>query len=78
MATRTDRAKQTVALIALLKTLPDGQLLDVLTGVDATPNHPAPVDGPRHRGKPCITCGLIYPKHIAHAGYDGHPFEVKQ
>lgn len=74
--TRAARAKQTVALIALLKALPDTQLLDILVGVDASPNHPVPDAGPRHRGKPCTTCGLIYPKHKAHAGYDGHPFEV--
>lgn len=77
MATKTDRSRQTVALIALLKTLPDQQLLDVLAGVDASPNHPTPDDGPRHRGKPCLTCGLIYPKHLAHAGYDGHDFETR-
>lgn len=75
MTSRT--AKQTTALVALLKALPEPQLLDVLQGIDASPNHPTPPTGPRHRGKPCLTCGLIYPKHIAHAGYDGHDFEVR-
>ncbi|WP_235739048.1 hypothetical protein [Nocardioides alcanivorans] len=53
MASKTETAQQTIALIALLKALPTHQLCDVLTGLDASLNHPtAPEDGPRRRGSP--------------------------
>lgn len=69
------REKQTTALVALLKALPDAQLIDVLTGVGAELVVPLTSSGPRHRGKPCGICGLIYPQHIARWG-DDHVFEV--
>lgn len=70
------KAKQTTALVALLKALDEKQLIDVLQGVDASLNHPTPEDGPRHRGRPCTICGLIYPQHVARWG-DDHPFEQR-
>lgn len=69
---RADRQSQ--ALVLLLKALPDEQLIDVLQGVGATLDVPTPPDGPRHRGKPCLTCGLIYPLHVKRWGED-HPFD---
>ena len=69
---RADR--QTAALVLLLKALPEQQLIDVCAGIGATLDLPTPADAPRRRGKPCFTCGLIYPMHMARWGED-HPFE---
>lgn len=69
---RADR--QSHALVQLLKALPDGQLIDVLQGVGASLDGPTPTDTARHRGKPCLTCGLIYPMHVRRWG-DDHAFD---
>lgn len=55
------RRAQTTALIALLKALPDQQLQDVLTGLDA--HGLVVLDVPPERPKrPCGICGHPYPK----------------
>lgn len=69
---RADRHTQ--AVVQLLKTLTDKQLIDVLQGVLASVDAPAGGGGPRRRGKPCTICGLIYPLHMKRWG-DDHPFE---
>lgn len=66
------RDRQVQALVQLLKALTHKQLVDVLAGVGAT------LDGPTKRnGKPCLTCGLPYPLHVARWG-DDHDFDRPQ
>lgn len=73
MVNRHDR--QTAAVIQLLKSLTDAQLVDVLQGINATPV--APVTAPARRGKPCTICGLPYPLHMQRWA-DDHDFERPQ
>lgn len=63
-------------LVLILKTLTDKQLVEVLAGVGASLDHPTDT-GPRRRGKPCGTCGLIYPECRRRWTGD-HEFEAKQ
>lgn len=61
--------RQVQALVQLLRSLTETQLVDVLAGVGAK------VDGPAKRtGKPCLTCGLPYPMHVKRWG-DDHDFD---
>lgn len=71
LKSRVDR--QTDAVVLLLKSLTEAQLIDVLQAIGATLDVPTNV-GPRHRGKPCTICGLIYPEHMKRWG-DDHPYE---
>lgn len=63
------RDRQVQAVVQLLKALTESQLADVLAGVGATIEGP-----PKRNGKPCLTCGLHYPLHVARWG-DDHEFD---
>ena len=60
MTTRAGR--QTAALIALLKTLPVDQLVEVLDGVAAAPRDPVPSEQRDQRNRRCGICHEVYPR----------------
>ena len=75
MTSRTSRqARQTHALVQLLKALPEAQLVDVLAGVEARLASVAPPATKKTSGRICLTCGLSYPEHMRRWGED-HPFD---
>ncbi|MFC6153662.1 hypothetical protein [Nocardioides yefusunii] len=66
MASR--EARQTAALVSLLKALPEAQLLDVLKGVDVA--LPAPKSAGPKDTRSCTICSLPYPLHMQRWGND--------
>lgn len=75
-AARDHQRKQ--GLVLILKTLTEKQLVEVLTAVGASLDHPTETD-PRWPTKPCAVCDRNYRSCRNRAkGVDDHEYEPKQ